>query len=105
MADASVDAPGGLAHDDIAVPAPGPESGSRETTMIKRRDLWNLLLSALLLTACAALPQPTPPPAQALPPVVFVHGNGDSAALWLTTLWRFESNGWPRERLHAVEFP
>lgn len=39
------------------------------------------------------------------PPIVFVHGNGDTAALWLTTLWRFESNGWPRERLHAVHFP
>lgn len=31
-----------------------------------------------------------------------VHGNGDHAALWLTTLWRFEANGWPRERLMAV---
>jgi pimeloyl-ACP methyl ester carboxylesterase len=40
-----------------------------------------------------------------LPPVVFVHGNGDSAALWLTTLWRFESNGWPRERLFALNHP
>ena len=25
-------------------------------------------------------------------------GNGDNAALWMTTLWRLESNGWPRER-------
>jgi pimeloyl-ACP methyl ester carboxylesterase len=39
------------------------------------------------------------------PPIVFVHGNGDTAALWLTTVWRFESNGWPRERLHAVDMP
>jgi triacylglycerol lipase len=39
------------------------------------------------------------------PPIVFVHGNGDTAALWQTTLWRFESNGWPRERLHAIEVP
>ena len=38
-------------------------------------------------------------------PVVFVHGNGDSAALWLTTLWRFESNGFPRERLLALNLP
>lgn len=38
-------------------------------------------------------------------PIVFVHGNGDTAALWLTTLWRFESNGWPRERLHALDMP
>ncbi|MGC4008495.1 MAG: hypothetical protein QM805_05565, partial [Pseudomonas sp.] len=34
-----------------------------------------------------------------------VHGNGDSAALWLTTIWRFESNGWPRERLFAFDQP
>jgi pimeloyl-ACP methyl ester carboxylesterase len=39
------------------------------------------------------------------PPIVFVHGNGDSSALWTTTLWRWQSNGWPRERLHAVDFP
>ena len=39
------------------------------------------------------------------PPIVFVHGNGDSAALWQTTLWRFESNGWPANRLHAVDMP
>ncbi len=39
------------------------------------------------------------------PPIVFVHGNGDSAALWLTTLWRFESNGWPRDRLVALNMP
>ena len=40
-----------------------------------------------------------------LPPIVMVHGNGDTAALWLTTIWRFESNGWPRDRLHAIEVP
>jgi pimeloyl-ACP methyl ester carboxylesterase len=34
-----------------------------------------------------------------------VHGNGDSAALWTPTIWRWQSNGWPRERLHAVNFP
>ncbi len=39
------------------------------------------------------------------PPIVFVHGNGDTAALWLTTLWRFESNGWPRDRLFALDVP
>jgi triacylglycerol lipase len=40
-----------------------------------------------------------------MPPIVFVHGNGDTAELWQTTLWRFESNGWPRSRLHAIEVP
>ena len=39
------------------------------------------------------------------PPIVFVHGNGDSAALWQTTIWRFESNGWPRDRLFALDQP
>ncbi len=71
---------------------------------ITRRRLGALLLwlSATLagaLSGCAT----TPP--DATPPLLFVHGNGDSAALWMTTIWRFESNGWPRERLHALQFP
>ena len=41
--------------------------------------------------------------ASVLIPIVFVHGNGDTAALWTTTIWRFESNGWPRERMSAVD--
>ncbi len=39
------------------------------------------------------------------PPILFVHGNGDSSALWITTLWRFESNGYPRERLFTIDYP
>ena len=39
-----------------------------------------------------------------LPPILFLHGNGDHAALWLTTLWRFESNGVSRDRLIALNF-
>ncbi len=38
-------------------------------------------------------------------PILFVHGNGDSAALWTTTIWRFESNGYDRERLIAIDIP
>ena len=46
------------------------------------------------------------PPARVdAPPIVFVNGNGDSAAVWQTTLWRFESNGWPRDRLFALQQP
>jgi pimeloyl-ACP methyl ester carboxylesterase len=37
-------------------------------------------------------------------PILFVHGNGDQASIWLPTLWRFESNGYRRDRLHAVNF-
>ncbi|HSC64158.1 MAG TPA: twin-arginine translocation pathway signal [Caldimonas sp.] len=50
------------------------------------------------LAACATRSRATD-----MPPIVFVHGNGDTAALWLATIWRFESNGWPRNRLHAVD--
>lgn len=56
--------------------------------------------SALALAGCAGLPAMT-----GYPPIVFVHGNGDHAGLWQTTIWRFESNGWPRERLHAIDLP
>lgn len=65
-----------------------------------RRDFLGTSL-ALALAGCASRPAAM----TAHPPIVFVHGNGDSAALWQTTLWRFESNGWPRERLHAIELP
>jgi triacylglycerol lipase len=68
--------------------------------MTTRRSLFAALASSLLLGACATAPQ-----GNVQPPIVFVHGNGDSASIWQTTLWRFESNGWPRERLHAIDLP
>lgn len=43
--------------------------------------------------------------AGAVVPIIFVHGNGDTAALWSTVIWRFESNGWPRSHLLAVDMP
>jgi hypothetical protein len=57
-------------------------------------------LSAFSLQAWAQ----TAPTAAEVPPVLFVHGNGDHAALWITTLWRMESNGVPRERMAAINF-
>jgi triacylglycerol lipase len=60
------------------------------------------LASTAMLTACATVPSPS---YSERPPIVFMHGNGDSAALWQTTIWRFESNGWPRNRLFAVDQP
>jgi pimeloyl-ACP methyl ester carboxylesterase len=48
-------------------------------------------------------PTPTPATTQ-VPPILFVHGNGDHAAVWMTTLWRMESNGIPRDRLFAINF-
>lgn len=38
-------------------------------------------------------------------PIIFVHGNGDHAGLWDTTIWRFESNGYDPARLFAVDLP
>ncbi len=38
-------------------------------------------------------------------PIIFVHGNGDNASLFIATAWRFESNGWPRDRLFAFNLP
>ena len=70
---------------------------------LSRRDLLTLGSSlglSLTLGACAS---PGSPGRRT--PIVFVHGNGDSAALWQTTAWRFESNGWPRDRLFAIDMP
>ncbi|MBK9444519.1 MAG: twin-arginine translocation pathway signal [Comamonadaceae bacterium] len=73
--------------------------------MLKRLvALISYALTALLLivvSGCAYQPK-----VQAvLPPVVFVHGEGASAAYWQDMVWRFESNGWSRARLFALQQP
>jgi triacylglycerol lipase len=71
--------------------------------MTTRRTLFTLFAltgTGLLLAACSSAPT-----GSTQPPIVFVHGNGDSASIWQTTVWRFEANGWPRERLHAIDLP
>jgi pimeloyl-ACP methyl ester carboxylesterase len=65
--------------------------------LLSRRAFILLLLA---LGACAQVP----PVQDGRPPVIFVHGNGDTASLWTTTLWRFESNGYDRRLLHAIDF-
>ena len=64
------------------------------------RRIFLACAAALLAVACASAPS-----FEQYPPIVFVHGHGDSASIWQTTIWRFESNGWPRERLHAIDMP
>ncbi|MEI6158265.1 MAG: hydrolase [Roseococcus sp.] len=64
---------------------------------LHRRALLGTVLAASSLRLARAQPAPTP--------ILMVHGNSDHAALWLTTLWRFEANGWPRDRLMAVNMP
>ena len=60
-------------------------------------------LSAFSMRAWAQT-APTASPLAEVPPILFVHGNGDHAALWISTLWRMESNGVPRERMLAINF-
>ncbi|GAP33645.1 hypothetical protein ISF6_0091 [Piscinibacter sakaiensis] len=71
-----------------------------------------MLTALLLLGGCAWLrswwPGATAPAQPAFsgpPPVVFLHGNGDNGATWTTTVWRFESQGWPRDRLFVLDQP
>jgi hypothetical protein len=52
----------------------------------------------------AAAQTSTPTAGADIPPILFVHGNGDHAALWMTALWRMESNGIPRDRMFAINF-
>ena len=68
--------------------------------MSSRRAFLTACTAVLAIAACASAPT-----LDQAPPIVFVHGNGDSASIWQTTIWRFESNGWPRERLHAIDMP
>jgi len=69
---------------------------------LSRRAALLAVAAASLLAACRTTPPLAP---DLFPPIVFVHGNGDNAGVWMTTIWRFESNGWPRERLHALDLP
>src|SRR5258708_12744947 len=54
--------------------------------------------------AAFAQAQSAAPGAAEIPPVVFVHGNGEQAPLWMTTLWRMETNGAPPHRMPAPHF-
>jgi triacylglycerol lipase len=36
-------------------------------------------------------------------PIVFVHGDSDTSALWITQMWRFESNGYSSNHMFALD--
>jgi pimeloyl-ACP methyl ester carboxylesterase len=76
--------------------------------VISRRGLLKAtaalpLAASSFATGAAAQTSPAGDRAD-VPPILFVHGNGDHAALWMTTLWRMESNGISRERMFAINF-
>jgi len=60
------------------------------------------LAAACAATLLAAAPGAFAGPRAAPEPIIFVHGNGDSPATWVYSMWRWESNGYPRDRLFAV---
>jgi triacylglycerol lipase len=66
--------------------------------------LLRLCLGTALFAASTLLPTAAGAVDKSLLPIVFVPGNGDTAAAWMTTLWRFESNGYPADLLEAVDF-
>lgn len=70
---------------------------SRRTIL---QGVGSLPFAAASLRAEASDPYFPPAP----PPILFVHGNGDYDALWMTTLWRMESNGIARDRMMAINF-
>jgi pimeloyl-ACP methyl ester carboxylesterase len=59
---------------------------------------------AIASLRAGALAQPAPAAPSEVPPILFVHGNGDYDALWMTTMWRMESNGIARDRMQAINF-
>jgi pimeloyl-ACP methyl ester carboxylesterase len=62
------------------------------------------LVAGNLGFAAFAQAQSAAPGAAEIPPIVFAHGNGEQAPLWMTTLWRMETNGVSRDRMLAVNF-
>ena len=71
--------------------------GRRNSAGAGRLSRFVLVLSFLILLAAPAA-------ADSPRPILFIHGNGDSAALWHTIIWRFESNGYDRSLLFAIDF-
>lgn len=68
---------------------------TRRVFRLSSATVFATALAAVTMTAASATAQQLP--------IVFVHGNGDSAALWTTTIWRFESNGYDRSLLFAPD--
>jgi len=73
-------------------------------SVLKSAGALPLLAGALGFEAFAQTAPAATPGLAEIPPILFVHGNGEQAALWITTLWRMESNGVPRARMFAINF-
>src|SRR2546429_2559881 len=72
-------------------------------TLLKGAGTLPLAAGSFGFSAFAQAPAAGPSTSE-IPPILFAHGHGEQAALWITTLWRMESNGVPRERMFAINF-
>ena len=77
--------------------------GISRRTVLKGVGTLPLAAGNFGFSAFAQTP-PAAPSVAEVPPILFAHGNGDQAALWMTTLWRMESNGVPPDRMFAINF-
>src|SRR5262249_52712062 len=84
------------------LPTCGPMTRGR-TVRGWRRGRREAMAGAIALWPSLALGQ-RQANEQGPPPIVFVHGNGDSSALWINNLWRFEANNYKRSHLFAIDF-
>src|SRR5947207_12267380 len=71
-------------------------------TILQGAGALPLAAGSFGFSAFAQASPPSGPSTSEIPPILLVHGNGDHAALWITTLWRIESNGVARERMFAI---
>ena len=79
----------------------GGESRTGPTTLGRRK----LLVGAAALSGAGVMQARAQRAAgDTSTPIVFVHGNGDSGALWINNFWRFETNGFRRNQLFAIDF-
>jgi len=78
--------------------------GKSRSGVCRRRRSLGQIASGLLLVTLLVMLLAVNVGADAFRPILFVHGNNDSAALWYTTIWRFESNGYNPSLLSAIDF-
>jgi len=89
---------GGGENRKLSTPPPSHPITLRYNMLPKiRLQILTLITALLLPLSCSFFPLDETP-------IVFVHGNGDTAAVWHTTMWRFESNAYPRDYLFAIDF-
>src|SRR5260370_7300163 len=81
----------------------GHQMSISRRTILKGAGALPLAAGSFGFAAFAQTP-PVAPGAAQVSPILFVHGNGDHAALWITTLCRMESNRVPSHPTSPLNF-